>query len=150
MKQESRCLPFQQQLAQARISRSRLVRPLRCHASIAASACAMNPPIDHPITFARSTPRVSITCAASSASFAMSNACPLSVEPPIPRSFSRISSLEDASRSMKDGSQSALVAAKPFKIRSGCPFPIRRQTIWAPLTATVVSDSAGIRHRPQG
>ena len=56
----------------------------------------------------------------------MSNGCPSSVEPPMPRLLSKMSSFDDASRSMKDGSQSALVAAKPFKTRSGRPFPIRR------------------------
>ena len=93
---------------------------------LTANACAINPPIDHPITLARSIPKVSITRAASAASFSMSNDCPSSVEPPMPRLFSRISSLEYASRSMKDGSQSAFVAAKPFKTRSGRPFPTRR------------------------
>ncbi len=86
----------------------------------------MNPPIDHPSTLVRSKPSVSITRAASSESWAMSNGFPLSVELPIPRLSRRMSSLEDASRSMNEGSQSALVAAKPFKTRSGRPFPIRR------------------------
>ena len=70
-----------------------------------ASACAINPPIDQPITPRRSMPRISITRAASAASFAMSNDRPSSLEPPIPRLFSRISSLQDASPSMKHGCQ---------------------------------------------
>jgi hypothetical protein len=34
--------------------------------------------------------------------------------------------VEDASASINEGSQSALVAAKPFRTTSGRPFPIRR------------------------
>ena len=34
--------------------------------------------------------------------------------------------------------------------RSGRPLPIRRQTMLASSTATVLNDSGGIRHRPQG
>ena len=61
----------------------------------------------------RSKPSVSITCAASLASRAMSNGLPSSAEPPIPRLSRRISSLEDASPWMNKGSQSPLVAANP-------------------------------------
>ena len=45
---------------------------------------------------------------------------------PMPRLLSRMSSFDDASRSMNHGSQSALVAPRPFKTRSGRPPPIRR------------------------
>src|SRR5438094_8675644 len=72
----------------------------------------MKPPIDHPRRLTCSKPNASITCAASSASFAMPKGCPSSAEPPMSRLLSRISSFDDASRSMKDGSQSALVAPK--------------------------------------
>jgi len=34
--------------------------------------------------------------------------------------------VEDARPSMKEGSQSAVVAAKPFRTSSGRPFPTRR------------------------
>src|SRR5438477_504708 len=46
---------------------------------------------------------------------------------------------------MKHGSQSALVAANPFKTRSGGPFPIVRQTICTPSTSTIAEESGSIR-----
>src|SRR5512133_1946983 len=61
----------------------------------------MNPPMDHPRRLTCSKPNASITCAASSASFAMSKGCPSSVEPPMPRLLSRMSSFDDATRSKK-------------------------------------------------
>src|SRR5262249_8025010 len=74
----------------------------------------------------------------------MSNRFPSSVELPIPRLSTRIISFEDARPSMKEGSQSALVAAKPFKTRSGGPFPTRRYAICAPSTWTVANDFLGM------
>src|SRR5438876_6109298 len=105
----------------------------------------MNPTIDHPSTLARSKPSISITRATSPASFAMSNGFPSSVEPPIPRLSRSMSSFEDARPSMNEGSQSALVAAKPFRTNSGGPFPMRRQAIRPPSTGTVANNSAAIK-----
>src|SRR6266571_4441260 len=109
-----------------------------------ASVYAVNPPIDHPSTLVCSKPSASITRAASSASGAMSKGFPSSVERPIPCLSTRISSFEDARPSMKEGSQSALVAAKPFRTSSGRPFPTRRQAICAPSTWTVADGSLGM------
>jgi hypothetical protein len=85
-----------------------------------------------------------ITRAASSASWAISNGRPLSVERPIPRLSRRMSSLEDASLSINEGPQSALVAPKPFRTTSGRPCPIRPQAICAPSTWSFSNDSLGI------
>src|SRR5207244_5690694 len=70
--------------------------------------------------------------------------CPSSVEPPVPRLSTRISSFEDARPSMKEGSQSVFVAANPFRTSSRRPFPTRRQAICAPSTCTVADDSLGM------
>jgi len=51
---------------------------------------------------------------------------------------------KDANLSINEGSQSALVAAKPFRTRSGRPFPIRRWAICVPFTWNVSTDSLGI------
>src|SRR5690242_8257695 len=104
----------------------------------------MKPPIDQPSTFTHSVPRASTTCSTSSASLAISNGRPSSLERPIPRLSMRIRSLEDASRWIKAGSQSALEAAKPLMTTSGRPFPIRRQAICAPSTWTSTTDSLAI------
>src|SRR5439155_4218535 len=58
--------------------------------SLKASVCAMNPPIDHPSTLARTNSSASITRAVSPASLAMSNGAPSSVEAPMPRLSRRI------------------------------------------------------------
>src|SRR6184192_1158012 len=104
----------------------------------------MNPPSDHPKTLTRLNSSALITRPVSSASWAISKGAPLSVESPMPRLSRRMISLADASRSTKEGSQSALVAAKPLRTSSGRPLPRRRQAIRPPSTAIIAIGSLAI------
>src|SRR5439155_24485690 len=112
----------------------------------------MNPPSDHPKTLKRLNSRALITRPVSSASWAILKGAPLSVESPMPRLSRRTISLTDASRSMKEGSQSALVAAKPLRTSSGRPLPRRRQAIRPPSTGIVAIGSLAIgdHRKPRG
>src|SRR5207247_7574413 len=69
---------------------------------------------------------------------------PLSGGRPVARVARRMISLADASRSTKEGSQSALVAAKPLRTSSGRPLPRRRQAIRPPSTAIIAIGSLAI------
>src|SRR5439155_8914823 len=104
----------------------------------------MNPPSDHPKTLTRLNSSALITRPVSSASWAISKGAPLSVESPMSRLSRRMISLADASRSTKEGSQSALVAAKPLRTSSGRPLPRRRQAIRPPSTGIIAIGSLAI------